>query len=200
MNNNRIQIISQINKGLSETRNTGIKYSNGEYIYFINGDDYLEINALSDLYNTAKKNNLDILLFDGNPFSNKSDIIGEKNFELYSNLYSRKNNYSMIFKGIEIFLKMKQNKEYLPYITLQLIKKRFYINAHLSFYPGILKRDTLFSLIALLNANKTSHIKKYYKYRILTKVRTDSFIINNLYRCLITYCEIQKLMEKYNFN
>ncbi len=55
MNDNRIQIISQINRRLSEDRNTGVKYSNGEYIYLINDDDYLELNALSDLYYKAKK-------------------------------------------------------------------------------------------------------------------------------------------------
>ena len=200
MNDKRIQIISQINKGISESRNIGVKYSKGEYIYFINGDDYLELNALSELYKIAKKKNLDILLFDGNSFSYKSNIIGEKNLDFYSNLYSRRNNYSMIFKGTELFLKMKQNKEYLPYVTLQFIQKKFYINAQLSFYPGIFNGDNLFSMIALLKANKTSHIKKnYFKYRIHKNSITDYFLINNIYGYLIIYCEIQKLMEKYNF-
>ena len=200
MNDNRIQIISQINKGLSESRNTGVKYSKGEYIYFINGDDYLELNALLELYNNAKKKNLDILLFDGNSFSNKLNLTGEKNIEFYSNLYLRKNNYSMIFKGTELFLIMKQNKEYSPYVALQFIKKKFYINAQLSFYPGILNGDILFSMIAFLKANKTSYINKnYYKFRIHNNSITDYFLINNIYGYLIIYCEIQKLMEKYNF-
>ena len=200
MNDNRIQIISQINKGLSETRNLGVKYSNGDYIYFINGDDYLEPNALSDLYNKAKENDLDILLFDANPFSNEINPIIEEKIKLYNNEYSRKYNYNMILNGKEMFLKMKKNEDYIPYVPLQFIKKKFYINSKLSFYPGILNGDYLFSLISILNVNKISHIKqRYYKYRIQKHSITESFLINNLYGYLIIYCEIQKFIENYNF-
>ena len=80
------------------------------------------------------------------------------------------------------------------------IKKGFYINAHLSFYPGILHGDLLFSLISLLNANRTIYINQtYYKHRIHNKAITRSFNINNLYGYLIIYCEIQKLLEDFNF-
>ena len=55
-------------------------------------------------------------------------------------------------------------------------------------------------MIAFLKANKTSYIKKnYYKFRIHNNSKTDYFLINNIYGYLIIYCEIQKLMEKYNF-
>ena len=67
-NDSRILIITQINRGLSEARNIGIKYSKGEYIYFIDGDDYLNENCLFDLYTHAIKNNLDIIFFDAEPF------------------------------------------------------------------------------------------------------------------------------------
>ena len=79
MNDNRIQIISQTNRGKSIAKNSGVKYSNGEYIYFIEGHDYLELNALTDLYNKAIQNNLDIILFDANAFSNENNsMIQEK--------------------------------------------------------------------------------------------------------------------------
>ena len=42
-------IINKINNGLSETINTWLKYSNGEYIYFIDADDYLEEEGLFEL-------------------------------------------------------------------------------------------------------------------------------------------------------
>ena len=62
-NNTRIKIINLNNKGISDSKNIGFKYSNGEFLYFIDGDGYLDKNALSDLYLYAVNNNLDILYF-----------------------------------------------------------------------------------------------------------------------------------------
>ena len=56
-------IIDQRNRGLSEARNTGIKFSNGEFIYFLDSDDLLRLNALYELYEYSKKYNLDIIYF-----------------------------------------------------------------------------------------------------------------------------------------
>ena len=55
-NDSRIKIITQTNKGLSASRNIGIENSNGEYILFIDSDDYLELTAFEEIYNIAKKN------------------------------------------------------------------------------------------------------------------------------------------------
>lgn len=60
---NRISVVSQKNSGLSVSRNNGINLSKGEYIYFIDSDDYLEPTALEELYSISKKSNLDILIF-----------------------------------------------------------------------------------------------------------------------------------------
>ena len=43
---NRIKIISQENHGLAAARNTGLKNINGDYVYFIDSDDFLELSAL----------------------------------------------------------------------------------------------------------------------------------------------------------
>ena len=47
----RIVVFSQENSGLSATRNKGMQLSSGEYVYFMDSDDYLELNALEELYN-----------------------------------------------------------------------------------------------------------------------------------------------------
>lgn len=58
-----IRVIKQENSGLSIARNNGIKASNGEYILFVDSDDYLEVNVLGVLFSTCKRQNLDILDF-----------------------------------------------------------------------------------------------------------------------------------------
>ena len=49
----RVRVIHQHNQGVSKARNIGLKYANGEYITFVDGDDYLETDALDILYTYA---------------------------------------------------------------------------------------------------------------------------------------------------
>ena len=51
--NKNVKIIKQINKGVSNARNNGLKIATGEYILFVDGDDYIEKNTLK--YNPTKK-------------------------------------------------------------------------------------------------------------------------------------------------
>ena len=58
----RIKVFSQKNQGVSSARNLGLEKVNGEYITFVDSDDWIELNACEILYNTAQERNTDILL------------------------------------------------------------------------------------------------------------------------------------------
>ena len=64
LNDNRVKVYSQENKGLSLTRNFGLDNSRGDYIYFFDSDDILLPLALEELYNKCEKDNLDFCFFD----------------------------------------------------------------------------------------------------------------------------------------
>ncbi len=59
-NDQRLKIISQQNSGVSVARNRGIKEATGEYILFIDSDDWIENDYVEILINTCEVNNLDI--------------------------------------------------------------------------------------------------------------------------------------------
>ena len=56
----RIKVIHKENGGLSDARNKGIDIATGEFITFIDSDDYVEKNYVEFLYNLAKENNAEI--------------------------------------------------------------------------------------------------------------------------------------------
>ena len=56
----RIQLINKDNSGVSKTRNIGIDISDGEYIGFVDADDYLEPEMYEKLYNAIKKTAADV--------------------------------------------------------------------------------------------------------------------------------------------
>ena len=57
----KIEVYTKENGGLSSARNYGIEKANSEYIFFVDGDDYIEVNCLSKIM--KKVSNNDILVF-----------------------------------------------------------------------------------------------------------------------------------------
>lgn len=63
LRDSRIKLISQSNQGLSEARNVGLNYARGEYICFVDSDDWLELDTLSEAYEKAQSTQADIVLW-----------------------------------------------------------------------------------------------------------------------------------------
>lgn len=58
----RIVVIDKQNEGLSQTRNIGIELATGDYITFVDGDDWLDVEMINMMQETAVKNNSDVVL------------------------------------------------------------------------------------------------------------------------------------------
>ena len=59
----RIKIVSQSNKGLGGARNTGAKEAKGQYLFFVDSDDWLHPNTLEKLHNQIAQTKKDVYLF-----------------------------------------------------------------------------------------------------------------------------------------
>lgn len=56
----RITVVTKANQGLGYARNTGLAVATGDYVTFVDGDDYLTPQMLEHLYSRLKKDNSDI--------------------------------------------------------------------------------------------------------------------------------------------
>lgn len=59
-----VQVVHKQNEGLGPARNTGLEYAHGEYIGFVDADDWIELNMYQEMYETAKKNDADVIVCD----------------------------------------------------------------------------------------------------------------------------------------
>ena len=70
----RVKVIrNEVNRGITSSRNVGLKVSTGEYIYIMDGDDVLKDDALYKMYRLCKKENLDLLEFSAEVFYDNVD-------------------------------------------------------------------------------------------------------------------------------
>lgn len=80
-NDNRIIIIDIPNAGVSNARNTGLQASKGDYIQFLDSDDYMLENYIETLYNNMSANNSDMVVCSIKVLDNNLNELGYRDAE-----------------------------------------------------------------------------------------------------------------------
>jgi len=161
----RIMVIQQRNGGLSSARNVGASVATGEYIYFLDSDDFISLTAMEKLYTCARERELDLLAFDAMAFF-EDDSLRSQNAH-YEAFYRRRQRYPDVMSGARLFTAMSVNDDYRTSVCLQFINNNYYRSAGLHFYEGIFHEDNLFSLMCFLQAKRALHIPEPYFHRRL---------------------------------
>lgn len=122
MYDTRIKVISQNNKGLIESRKEGFNNARGEYILFVDGDDFLEVNTIKEVYDYGVNNNLDIVCFN----SYKTYDNYKEEFYIFNNEFSLKEPLKGLFLG-----------NIMPAIWAKMVRRNFIINNDIKFLSDI---------------------------------------------------------------
>lgn len=157
---NRVIVIHKENGGLSDARNTGVKVAKGEYIFFIDSDDFLDDNkALEKIVNRLKKSNADVLNFGFKKYYANED----KEYNYFKIDKNMPIEYCKDEKGFEFLM---QNSLYIASAWNKVIRRQLFEKSDLSFKKGIYSEDIDWCARLLIVAKKFDFINEsFYCYR-----------------------------------
>lgn len=202
-NQDNIKIVTKKNGGLSSARNFGLKYATGEYVWFVDGDDYIEKKSLYEL--NKKLNSLKY----------EPELLVFQYFEDYQT------------KRVRFIDRISWNdKEYLPLVAVSAWSKIYKMNyikkEKIKFTEGLIYEDLEINPYLLCTAKHVEFLEKpLYNYVIrdgsimnekkFKQNRDDKFIVlkrlfnrfkeNNIYEQYheqLTYLAIRHLIMVYS--
>lgn len=180
----RVRIIHKKNGGLSDARNAGMKIATGEYITFIDSDDYVDAKFIEILLELAQTTGAEIIQCNNSRKSTKLGMGSSK---------------AVMMQGTHAFIELMKYKTVSPTAWAKLYKRSLFYDNKLEFPVGRLHEDTaiVYKLIyladkivcndnvlyfyrlnnmSIMTANYTKHhygsVLKYHK-------ELDAFIVKN---------------------
>lgn len=139
----RIRIIDNQHQGVAKTRNTGIEQSTGEYIGFVDSDDYIDLDFFEKLYNSATKSNSDIAI--------ASILKHKKFFNIYNAKYTKEETAITIQDKIKL---CEDKKHFFFYAWNKIYHSGFIKENNIKFSEGQIYEDVMFAIKALYYSNK----------------------------------------------
>ena len=218
---NNIIVLHKENGGVSSARNSGIDLARGEYLCFIDGDDYVSENYVSDMLNVATETSADIVT------TNQFKIWENGKTEELFGSHAPIGEY-ILKSGVDTLSDMLYGKTCYATCCCKLYKREIFSTIR---FPALTMGEDSFTMYyCFLKSNKVAHLHKpnyYYYQHSESAMHSDNFdkfydyiqlsdefieTVNNKYPKLFlpavnrliennfwVYMKMRHYPEKYNF-
>lgn len=179
-----IKLINIINSGVSKARNVGIENATGEFIWFVDSDDYIDKNMLNKIIKCILSIDADIYTFAYNSVYPNDYIIRSENY-ITGNQIRFIENFLLGFYNVSMWNK--------------IVKKNLIANIRFNERLRI-NEDKLFCFEIFLNANKVYYDDTpYYNYLQVRDGNTKSVYFDDRYfDVIVTLNLMEEKIKKYN--
>lgn len=179
----RLIHIEKNNSGVGDTRNRGLEVSTGDYIMFVDSDDYIEKDCISKLVKVLEKNDCDLVICDYYIETSSETI------EIHFG-YSEPTN-------------LKESKELITKINLapwnKIYKKELFRNKDNRFSVNLKYEDVPFVIQAIIDAKKIGFVPECLFHYVLTK-NSETFTRNKRIFDILKICNIiEDKLKIYNY-
>ena len=167
-------IFNKKNSGIGFTRNEGLKVASGEFLGFVDADDYVDLNMFKKYYDFALKHSLDIVTGYYTKFGSE-DVLFKNQFFDINNIYD----------DPSIILKL----DYGP--CNKIFRNSIVKDKKIKFAVGLKYEDMPFVALALKHSKKVGHINESYYYYYVHENSETTVLDKRVF-------DIFKIMDMFN--
>jgi len=181
----RIIILTQQNQYAGVARNNGAKIARGEYLSFLDSDDFFDPHMLEEMYNQAEKDNSDIVICGWKNYNNEAKVVTKEH--TINPKFTTRSPFAPTEFANELFSISKPN----PWT--KLFRHKFFKDNNLQFEPCICCNDLTCVCTAMVLAKKISVMDKNFVF--YRNNRTDNLTAHRHKNFEATLSAIKKLEE-----
>ncbi len=160
-NDDRIKVHSLPNGGQSVARNFALKKASGQYVMFLDSDDFILGDLFSEAVKRIKNQSLDMFIYSASSFDDSNSLIRTHDYHHQNESLNR------VLTGKAFFYQAIENKSFHTSPCIYIVKRSLMTN--IAFKPDIIHEDNLFTPQVLLSDNCRRIFvtnKTYYQRRV----------------------------------
>lgn len=199
-NNENIKVIHKKNEGLGFARNTGLLYATGEYVTFIDSDDYADKYLLEDLYNGILETDVDVCIGGFKKVADSGQVLYEEKYDEQYFIHDNTTNKAFI----KMLGSLPSKHDSIRMSVWNVLYKLSIIKNNNIQFPSereLISEDLIFDFFYYQHVKKCKILdNSNYYYRSNPTSLTMSYKKDRFEKTLVFYQHLNKLMKNSSFS